>query len=66
MSRLWYKPDTKFRTPKACIQIQFNCPESHYSPEASVLTRIFTKLLVDYVNEYGELAVVLDFDQDFT
>lgn len=63
MSRLWFKPDTKFRTPKACIQMQFNCPESHYSPEASVLTRIFTKLLVDYVNEYGELAVVLVFGQ---
>jgi hypothetical protein len=54
MSRLWYKPDTKFHTPKACIQIQFNCPECHYSPEASVMTRIFTRLLVDYLNEYGE------------
>lgn len=58
MSRLWYKPDTKFRTPKACIQIQFNCPESFYSPEASVLTRIFTKLLVDYLNEYAYYAQV--------
>nr|PNR46368.1 hypothetical protein PHYPA_013487 [Physcomitrium patens] len=58
MSRLWFKPDTKFRTPKACIQMQFNCPESHYSPEASVLTRIFTKLLVDYLNEYAYYAQV--------
>ncbi|KAG0570443.1 hypothetical protein KC19_6G162300 [Ceratodon purpureus] len=58
MSRLWFKPDTKFRTPKGCIQIQFNCPESYYSPEASVLTRIFTKLLVDYLNEYAYYAQV--------
>ncbi len=53
LSRLWYKPDTNFHTPKACIQIQFNCPESNYSPEATVLTSIFTRLLVDYLNEYG-------------
>ncbi|KAG0627873.1 hypothetical protein M758_2G234700 [Ceratodon purpureus] len=58
MSRLWFKPDTKFHTPKACIQMQFNCPESHFSPEASVLTRIFTKLLVDYLNEYAYYAQV--------
>ncbi|XP_024393849.1 insulin-degrading enzyme-like 1, peroxisomal isoform X2 [Physcomitrium patens] len=58
MSRLWFKPDTKFRTPKACIQMQFNCPESHYSPEASILTRVFTKLLVDYLNEYAYYAQV--------
>ncbi|CAM6127653.1 unnamed protein product [Calypogeia fissa] len=58
MSRLWYKPDTKFSTPKACIKIHFNCPESNYSPEASVLTKIFTKLLVDYLNEYVYYAEV--------
>lgn len=56
MSRLWYKPDTKFSTPKACIKIHFNCPESSYSPEASVSTKIFTKLLVDYLNEYGAFS----------
>jgi insulysin len=58
LSRLWYKPDTKFHTPKACIQIQFNCPESNYSPEATVLTSIFTRLLVDYLNEYAYYAQV--------
>jgi insulysin len=54
-SRLWYKPDTMFFTPKAFIRIDFNCPESNYSPEASVLTEMFTRLLMDYLNEYGEI-----------
>ncbi|KAL3678034.1 hypothetical protein R1sor_020990 [Riccia sorocarpa] len=58
MSRLWYKADTRFGTPKACIQMHFNCPESNYSPEASILTRIFTKLLVDYLNAYAYYAEV--------
>jgi insulysin len=52
-SRLWYKPDTMFFTPKAFIRIDFNCPESNYSPEASVLTEMFTRLLMDYLNEYA-------------
>lgn len=53
-SRLWYKPDTMFFTPKAYIRIDFNCPHSNYSPEATVLTDVFTRLLMDYLNEYGK------------
>ncbi|KAJ4789664.1 Insulinase (Peptidase family M16) family protein [Rhynchospora pubera] len=52
-SRLWYKPDTNFFTPKAYIRIDFNCPESKHSPEASVLTEMFTRLVMDYLNEYA-------------
>ncbi|KAG6555184.1 hypothetical protein Mapa_003223 [Marchantia paleacea] len=58
MYRLWYKADSRFGTPKACIQMHFNCPESNYSPEASILTRIFTKMLVDYLNAYAYYAEV--------
>lgn len=54
LSRLWFKPDTKFKTPKAFIALDFVCPESYVSPETSVLTRLFAKLLVDYLNEYGK------------
>ncbi|KAG6484003.1 hypothetical protein ZIOFF_060796 [Zingiber officinale] len=53
-SRLWYKPDTMFSMPKAYIKVEFNCPQSIVSPEAEVLTYIFTKLLIDYLNEYGK------------
>ncbi|XP_073016087.1 insulin-degrading enzyme-like 1, peroxisomal [Primulina eburnea] len=57
-SRLWYKPDTAFATPKAYLKIDFNCPFSGSSPEAEVLTEIFTRLLMDYLNEYAYDAQV--------
>ncbi|PKU72198.1 Zinc-metallopeptidase, peroxisomal [Dendrobium catenatum] len=57
-SRLWYKPDTMFFTPKAYIKIEFNCPLSNQSPEAAVLTDMLTRLLMDYLNEYAYYAAV--------
>ncbi|KAF8395832.1 hypothetical protein HHK36_019786 [Tetracentron sinense] len=57
-SRLWFKPDTMFFTPKASIRIDFNCPYASHSPEAEVLTDIFTRLLMDYLNEYAYYAQV--------
>ncbi|GFP92228.1 zinc-metallopeptidase peroxisomal [Phtheirospermum japonicum] len=57
-SRLWYKPDTSFLTPKAYVKIDFNCPFSGSSPESEVLTEIFTRLLMDYLNEYAYDAQV--------
>ncbi|KAA8517097.1 hypothetical protein F0562_017390 [Nyssa sinensis] len=57
-SRLWYKPDTTFSTPKAYVKIDFNCPHAGNSPEAEVLTDIFTRLLMDYLNEYAYYAQV--------
>ncbi|XP_057999839.1 insulin-degrading enzyme-like 1, peroxisomal isoform X2 [Hevea brasiliensis] len=55
---LWYKPDTRFSTPKAYVKIDFNCPFAKSSPEAEVLTVIFTQLLEDYLNEYAYHASV--------
>ncbi|PON38848.1 Coenzyme PQQ biosynthesis protein [Parasponia andersonii] len=57
-STLWYKPDTVFRTPKAYVRIDFSCPHAGDSPEAEVLTNIFTELLMDYLNEYAYYARV--------
>ncbi|KAG2687116.1 hypothetical protein I3843_09G037900 [Carya illinoinensis] len=57
-SRLWYKPDTKFSTPKAYVKMDFNCPHAGNSPEAEVLTDLFTRLLMDYLNEYAYYAQV--------
>lgn len=56
ISRLWYKPDMTFRTPKANIYLQFSSPETNYSPEASLLTDIFAELLEDHLNEYAYYA----------
>ena len=55
MSKLWYKPDSKFQTPKACIEIHFDTPESYGSPEAVVLSTLFLNLLLDYLNEHGKI-----------
>ncbi|KAL8489862.1 hypothetical protein ACS0TY_025664 [Phlomoides rotata] len=57
-SRLWYKPDTAFSSPNAYIKIDFNCPFTGSSHEAVVLTEIFTRLLMDYLNEYAYDAQV--------
>ena len=53
MSRLWFKSDFTFQTPKAYIRIHFNFPESNGSPEAVVLSALFCRLLLDYLNEHG-------------
>ncbi|XP_031397805.1 insulin-degrading enzyme-like 1, peroxisomal isoform X3 [Punica granatum] len=57
-SVLWYKPDTLFSVPKASVKIRFRCPSACYSPEAELLTDIFTWLLSDYLNEYAYYAEV--------
>uniref|UniRef100_A0A1J3GFR1 Zinc-metallopeptidase, peroxisomal n=1 Tax=Noccaea caerulescens TaxID=107243 RepID=A0A1J3GFR1_NOCCA len=57
-SRLWYKPDTMFSKPKAYVKMDFNCPLAVSSPDAAVLTDIFTRLLMDYLNEYAYYAQV--------
>ncbi|KAL8489850.1 hypothetical protein ACS0TY_025654 [Phlomoides rotata] len=57
-SRLWYKPDTAFSSPNAYLKIDFNCPFTGSSHEAVVLTEIFTRLLMDYLNEYAYDAQV--------
>ncbi|KAK3162116.1 hypothetical protein QOZ80_1BG0085710 [Eleusine coracana subsp. coracana] len=53
LSRLWYKPDMLFSTPKVNIIIDFHCPLSSQSPEAVVSTSLFVDLLVDYLNAYA-------------
>ncbi|KAI5318375.1 hypothetical protein L3X38_038083 [Prunus dulcis] len=57
-STLWHKPDTMFFTPKAYVKIVFTCPHASDSPEAEVLTNIFTQLLMDYLNEFAYYAQV--------
>ncbi|XXG56482.1 hypothetical protein AAC387_Pa03g3877 [Persea americana] len=61
-SKLWYKPDTMFLTPKAYVKIDFNCPQSSFSPEAEILTDIFARLLMDYLTEEAYDAQVAGLD----
>ncbi|GKV32541.1 hypothetical protein SLEP1_g41137 [Rubroshorea leprosula] len=57
-SRVWYKPDTMFSSPKAYVKIDFNCPYASHSPEAKIITSIFARLVMDYLNEYAYYAGV--------
>ncbi|KAF8043976.1 hypothetical protein BT93_A2070 [Corymbia citriodora subsp. variegata] len=57
-SSLWFKPDAVFSTPKAYVRIDFSCPHASNSSEAGVLTDIFTRLLMDYLNEFAYYAQV--------
>ncbi|QDZ21486.1 insulinase-like metalloprotease [Chloropicon primus] len=59
MSELWYKPDTLFGTPKGQVYLSVISPECYCSPEAAVCTNLYTKMLVDSMNEvtyYAEVA----------
>ncbi|KAL3755301.1 hypothetical protein ACJRO7_002364 [Eucalyptus globulus] len=57
-SSSWFKLDTVFSTPKAYVRIDFSCPYGSNSSEAEVLTDIFTRLLMDYLNEFAYYAQV--------
>ncbi|MEW5314724.1 MAG: hypothetical protein WDW38_006196 [Sanguina aurantia] len=48
---LHHKTDLTFTTPKAVIYLDFQTPEAYASPTAAVLTRLYVKLLLDYLNE---------------
>ncbi|GFR51999.1 hypothetical protein Agub_g14534, partial [Astrephomene gubernaculifera] len=49
--RLWHKPETRFGQPKAVLNLNIYSPEAYASPRAAVMTRLFTKLMLDYLNE---------------
>ncbi|GLI63485.1 hypothetical protein VaNZ11_006466 [Volvox africanus] len=49
--RIWHKPETRFRQPKAVLYLDVQSPEAYTSPRAAVMTRLFTKLMLDYLNE---------------
>ncbi|KAG8078140.1 hypothetical protein GUJ93_ZPchr0007g4925 [Zizania palustris] len=53
LSRLWYKPDMLFSSPKVNIVIDFHCPLASHSPEAVISTSLFVDLLEDYLNAYA-------------
>jgi len=58
-SKLWYKPDTRFSTPKGQVYLALMNRESYEDPKAAVSTNLLTKMLVDSMNEvtyYAEVA----------
>ena len=59
MCKLWYKPDTRFKTPKGHVTVSVVSPECYSCPEHAVCTTLFIKMLIDSMNEvtyYAEVA----------
>jgi len=51
-SRLWFRPEPSFKTPKAVLYVHLKLPECSYtSPKAAVLTQLYAKLVNDALSE---------------
>jgi insulysin len=50
---LWHKKDDQFWVPKARVVIEMRTPVANESPIASVLTRLYTAIVTDALNEYS-------------
>lgn len=54
--KLWHKQDRTFSRPKANIYFAFTAPVCYQSPRNSVLTRLWTNILEDSLNEFSYAA----------
>lgn len=51
-SRLWFRPEPVFRTPKCVLYVHLKLPNCSYtSPKAAVLTQLYAKLVNDSLSE---------------
>ncbi|CAN7991917.1 unnamed protein product [Ixodes hexagonus] len=55
--RLWYKKDTKFNVPKACIYFQLVSPVMYMSAENAVLMDLMGDILLQNMSEETNAAV---------
>ncbi|XP_071947721.1 insulin-degrading enzyme-like [Antedon mediterranea] len=58
MSKVWHKQDDTFLLPKACYFIDITSPLSYLDPLHTNLTRLFTVLVKDALNEYAYSAEI--------
>jgi len=52
----WARPDTSFSRPRAVVYIGFASPAAYSDPQAAVLTKLFTRLATDALNEVSYAA----------
>lgn len=60
--RLWYKKDTKFNVPKACVFFQLISPVMHVSVENAVLMDILCDTLLQNMSQETNAAVCASLD----
>ncbi|KAI8825830.1 Metalloenzyme, LuxS/M16 peptidase-like protein [Fimicolochytrium jonesii] len=58
LTRMWHKKDDVFLVPKANVWFQLKSPMSYVTPLACTLTRVYTDLLKDALNEFSYYAEV--------
>ncbi|KAJ3837999.1 Metalloenzyme, LuxS/M16 peptidase-like protein [Lentinula raphanica] len=58
LSSLWHKKDDRFWVPKAHVMIDIRSPISNSTPRAAVLTRLFTDLVTDSLEEFSYNAAL--------
>ncbi|XP_033106697.1 insulin-degrading enzyme-like [Anneissia japonica] len=58
ISKVWHKQDDTFLLPKACYCIDLTSPLSYRDPLHTNLTRLFTVLVKDTLNEYAYAAEI--------
>lgn len=51
--RIWYKQDDRFRLPKANIELKLASKLAYESAENAAMTKLFTLMLRDQLNEYS-------------
>jgi len=57
-SRIWFKQDNEFRVPKAYIRLRLATPHAYASVKNAAMTKLFTLLLQENLNEYSYPAHV--------
>ena len=64
--RIWHKKDDTFLVPKADVYFEIRTPLAYESVQGCVLTRLYTDLLKDAINEFAYCAEVagLSFNLD--
>ncbi|KAJ3113502.1 Insulinase (Peptidase M16) [Phlyctochytrium bullatum] len=56
--RMWYKKDDQFKVPKAKAFFSLRTPLAYSTPATCVMTRLYTDLLEDALNQYSYYADV--------
>ena len=55
---LWYQQDDKFKVPKAAFYARINAPVVGVSPRSMAISRLYTRLVKDQLNEFSYPALL--------
>lgn len=62
--RVWYKPDTKFHTPKAYVRVYLKMRNAHTGPKALVMSQLGMNLLEDQLLKFSYAAEIAGLNGD--